>query len=100
MEDAFGITELDQETSFDVSIGITSQINDNLSLTIDAYQIDIDDRVVISGGIIAADFPEFRVERTYQDFMHAPPLPVRWLPLAELLGWHLWVHLRPGARPG
>jgi SAM-dependent methyltransferase len=28
-------------------------------------------------------------------FMHAPPLPVRWLPLGGLLGWHLWVHLTP-----
>jgi hypothetical protein len=27
--------------------------------------------------------------------MHGPPLPVSWLPLGRLLGWHLWVHLRP-----
>jgi len=58
VEDALGITDLDEETSFDVSVGITSQINDNLSLTIDAYQIEIDDRVVVSG-FVAADFPEF-----------------------------------------
>jgi hypothetical protein len=27
--------------------------------------------------------------------MHAPPLPVGWLPLQRQLGWHLWVHLKP-----
>jgi SAM-dependent methyltransferase len=42
------------------------------------------------------DFPAFQVEKSYQDYMHAPPLPVSWLkPLARVLGWHLWVHLIP-----
>jgi SAM-dependent methyltransferase len=40
-------------------------------------------------------FPCFRVMRAYKRFMHAPPLPVRGLPFERLLGWHLWVHLRP-----
>ena len=44
---------------------------------------------------IARDFPSFRVTRTYKRFMHAPPLPVHGLPDETLLGWHLWVHLRP-----
>lgn len=44
---------------------------------------------------IRADFPRFRIVRSYQRFMHAPPLPVGWLPLERLLGWHLWVHLKP-----
>jgi SAM-dependent methyltransferase len=43
---------------------------------------------------VTRDFPCFRLEAHYQEFMHAPPLPVAWLkPLAGLLGWHLWVHL-------
>lgn len=43
---------------------------------------------------IDRDFPAFRRIKSYQDHMHAPPLPVSWLgPLAGLLGWHLWVHL-------
>lgn len=41
------------------------------------------------------DFPDFTFARSYRSFMHAPPLPVRWMPLASVLGWHLWVHLRP-----
>jgi SAM-dependent methyltransferase len=44
---------------------------------------------------VKRDFPGFRVVRAYKQFMHAPPLPVRRLPLARLLGWHLWVHLKP-----
>ncbi|MEU2158931.1 class I SAM-dependent methyltransferase [Streptomyces sp. NPDC019396] len=40
-------------------------------------------------------FPDFRLTRTYKRFMHAPPLPVRGLPGGSLMGWHLWVHLRP-----
>ena len=27
----------------------------------------------------------------HKEFMHAPPLPVGGLPLAGVLGWHLWV---------
>ena len=41
------------------------------------------------------DFPDFTIDRSYRCFMHAPPLPVKWMPLASVLGWHLWVHLRP-----
>jgi SAM-dependent methyltransferase len=45
------------------------------------------------------DFPAFQLEKSYQDYMHAPPLPVSWLkPLAGVLGWHLWVHLTPRKR--
>jgi ubiquinone/menaquinone biosynthesis C-methylase UbiE len=43
---------------------------------------------------VEKDFPDFALEKSYQDHMHAPPLPVFWLkPLAGVLGWHLWVHL-------
>ncbi len=44
---------------------------------------------------VKKDFPDFEVIRSCKRFMHAPPLPVRSLPLGGLLGWHLWVHLRP-----
>lgn len=44
---------------------------------------------------VRADFPAFEIECSNQNFMHAPPLPVGWLkPLAGVLGWHMWVHLR------
>jgi hypothetical protein len=41
------------------------------------------------------DFPDFGIVRAHRHFMHAPPLPVRSLPLGGLLGWHLWVEMRP-----
>jgi SAM-dependent methyltransferase len=46
------------------------------------------------------DFADFVIERMEKHFMHAPPLNVKWLPAASLLGWHLWVTMRPrkGAR--
>lgn len=43
---------------------------------------------------VEQDFPDFEVVRSYKRFMHAPPLPVGWLPLERLVGWHLWVHMR------
>ncbi|MBS1797760.1 MAG: class I SAM-dependent methyltransferase [Acidobacteria bacterium] len=46
---------------------------------------------------VAADFPGFEIVRSYKRFMHAPPLPVGRLPFENLLGWHLWVHLKPKA---
>ena len=44
---------------------------------------------------VKRDFPDFRVTRAYKRFMHAPPLPVAWMPFDRLLGWHLWVHMSP-----
>jgi ubiquinone/menaquinone biosynthesis C-methylase UbiE len=44
---------------------------------------------------VKRDFPNFVIIRSHKEFMHAPPLPVSWLPLARLLGWHLWVHMVP-----
>jgi ubiquinone/menaquinone biosynthesis C-methylase UbiE len=42
---------------------------------------------------VRRDFPDFFATRSYKRFMHAPPLPIGWLPLDRMLGWHLWVHL-------
>ena len=44
---------------------------------------------------VRADFPSFVVDRAHKEHMHAPPLPVGWLPGARFIGWHLWVHLKP-----
>ena len=44
---------------------------------------------------VRQDFPSFRITRTYQRFMHAPPFPLHRLPGEGLMGWHLWVHLQP-----
>lgn len=44
---------------------------------------------------VQKDFPHFEIVKADQHFMQAPPLRVKWLPLAGLLGWHLWVWLKP-----
>jgi ubiquinone/menaquinone biosynthesis C-methylase UbiE len=41
---------------------------------------------------VREDFPDFEVSRAYKQFMHAPPLPVKWIPLQRAMGWHLMVH--------
>lgn len=55
----FGIQELKPETSENVSIGITAKLFDKLSLTIDAYQINIKDRIGITGRFAKGDDPRF-----------------------------------------
>ena len=50
--------------------------------------------------LVRREFPSFVVEKAYKRFMHAPPLPVSWVPLEKTLGWHLWVHMRPSSKQG
>lgn len=54
-----GVNGLEQETSFDVSVGVTSKIGDHLTLTADAYQIDVDNRIMLSGSVDVSKIPEF-----------------------------------------
>ncbi|OGX87167.1 hypothetical protein BEN47_11875 [Hymenobacter lapidarius] len=44
----FGVGPLKQEKSVNYSLGITARVASTLTLTVDAYQIDIDDRIVLS----------------------------------------------------
>lgn len=44
---------------------------------------------------IERDFPDLHVVEVHKEFMHAPPLPINWIPLSWLLGWHLWATLVP-----
>ncbi len=46
---AFGIPSLTAEKSTNFSLGVTSQPLSNLSITVDAYNIDIRDRIVLTG---------------------------------------------------
>src|SRR5688572_10493430 len=57
--EAFGIPSLDAETSTNYSIGITSRLAKNkLSITIDGYLIDIDNRIVLSSSFRRFNAPE------------------------------------------
>lgn len=46
---AAGIPDLTEEESMSGTLGFTWRASDSLSFTLDAYQIDIDDRIVLSG---------------------------------------------------
>ncbi len=46
-----GIPELDAETSFNISAGITYRLLSNLSITADYYNVTVDDRVLFTGEI-------------------------------------------------
>jgi iron complex outermembrane receptor protein len=50
---ALGIPKLTAETSFNVGAGLTYRITDNIGFTADVYQINVDDRVVLSGQVTA-----------------------------------------------
>ena len=52
---AFGVPDLQEERSVNLSAGITARARDDLSVTADVYRITIDDRVVISSQFSAAD---------------------------------------------
>lgn len=52
---AFGIPDLKEETSLNISAGLTLEPVDGLSLTADYYYITIDDRIVLTSRFSAAD---------------------------------------------
>ncbi|HZH43599.1 MAG TPA: TonB-dependent receptor [Lysobacter sp.] len=52
---AAGIPNLVEETSLGGTLGLTWTPRENLSLTVDAYRIDIDDRIVLSGEFDTSD---------------------------------------------
>lgn len=54
---AFGINALKPEVSQNISAGLTIRPIPALSLTLDAYNITIKDRIVLSGRFDAADYP-------------------------------------------
>ena len=47
-QQGFGVGALKQENSRNYSLGLTARVAKTVTLTVDAYQIDIDDRIVLS----------------------------------------------------
>lgn len=55
---ALGGTPLHEETSLNVSLGFTTDIGDATQLTVDVYQIQVDDRIYRTGDIpVPSDLP-------------------------------------------
>lgn len=46
-----GIPKLKEETSVNMSIGMTANVSNNFNVTVDAYKIDIDDRIIYTGSL-------------------------------------------------
>jgi iron complex outermembrane receptor protein len=64
---AFGVPDLQEERSVNLSAGITARPRDNLSITADAYHITIDDRIVITSQFSAvADTVVARILQPFQ----------------------------------
>jgi iron complex outermembrane receptor protein len=62
---AFGIPSLDAEKSTNYSVGLTSKLAKNkLSLTVDGYLIDIDNRIVLSSSFRRFSAPEANAVNT------------------------------------
>ncbi|MGH7672861.1 MAG: TonB-dependent receptor [Gemmatimonadales bacterium] len=53
--EAFGVPALEEETSVNASVGLTWRPLENVSITADAYQISIDDRIVITSQFATND---------------------------------------------
>lgn len=54
---AIGIEQLQEERSTNFALGVTAKLFDKLDLSIDAYQIDIKDRLFTTGNFSADDAP-------------------------------------------
>ncbi|HEX7845546.1 MAG TPA: TonB-dependent receptor [Chitinophagaceae bacterium] len=64
---AFGIAPLEAEKTLNFSTGITSSFSKNISITIDAYWIQVKDRIIYSGNI-RDSFPEVKAILTNSGF--------------------------------
>ncbi|WP_215398850.1 TonB-dependent receptor plug domain-containing protein [Rheinheimera oceanensis] len=61
---ALGARELDAEKSVNLSLGTVFRVGD-VSVTIDGYQIDIDDRIVLSENLTAANVRDYLTDQGF-----------------------------------
>jgi iron complex outermembrane recepter protein len=57
-----GLDGLKKETSLDYSGGITSKLGEYFTMTADLYQIDVDNRIMLSASTDVSKYPEFIAE--------------------------------------
>ncbi|MDX2145011.1 MAG: TonB-dependent receptor [Rhodospirillaceae bacterium] len=60
-----GAEDLDAEKSVNLSLGFTTQPTDGLNITVDAYRIDIDDRIVLSENLTGTAVQNFLTARGF-----------------------------------
>ena len=68
---AFGIPSLKAETSVNYSLGITSKPAKNISITVDAYQIEIRNRIVLTGSFTKSNPTVAAILANYPDINSA-----------------------------
>ncbi|AOE49145.1 TonB-dependent receptor plug domain-containing protein [Kangiella sediminilitoris] len=71
---AYGVEQLEHESSENASIGMVYSPGDGLSISLDAYQIDIEDRIVLGGGLNGQDLDangDPVINQTALDFLNA-----------------------------
>lgn len=68
---AAGGRELKEEESTSISFGVTSDIGESTSLTVDYYQIAVDDRIYRTGGLVASDGSAFSFYTNALDVEHS-----------------------------
>lgn len=56
---ALGARDLEEETSSNYSVGLIAQLGDSFTITIDAFRIDIDDRITLSERIEGGNLENF-----------------------------------------
>ena len=57
-----GIPELKEETSQNYSVGLTTRPFTGFELTVDAYQIDIDDRIILTNNFTGGNDPQLKAQ--------------------------------------
>ncbi|MEL6673126.1 MAG: TonB-dependent receptor [Bacteroidota bacterium] len=60
---ALGIPSLRPETSFNIGAGLTARLSSNIGLAVDFYQIDVDDRIVLSGQVTQTGNPSSPIDQ-------------------------------------
>lgn len=55
-----GISAPKAETSWNYNVGVTANVNEKLLITLDAYQIDIEDRIIVSEPLIINNITALR----------------------------------------
>jgi len=68
---AAGGQELTEETSFNLSLGMTADLTDNISMTVDGYRIAVNNRIYRSGDITAADGSTISFYTNALDVVHS-----------------------------
>lgn len=61
---ALGIPELSPETSNSIGVGVSYRITRKVGITADIYQIDVDDRIALSGQVTPTGDPTSPIDQT------------------------------------